>query len=627
MPKRPRKAAKKKRPADKPPKKGATKPPAPRPKPPPPIVSESYNRAVRLNTPRMRDRLSGGDLINAIVQTTILFNVLGSPESTKAYAQQHLIEQYLALEVPAGRTVELVWEENRYDTDLDGSPATARVPVRGSFSVGRPGDPPGWRNPNAIVVRKTIVGTGPATELPDDEYMTDAVLLSEDAEYAARLLAERSRPQMSRPGGPPVSGHLLEVFNEAIDEYLDKTKRTEGGGGGGGGGDDDDDAADPSAALPPEDVEHVKKKRPQPEIVDLPLPESGGVAVASVGGGRTSTAKAASKAASKAKAASAETDGGGIAAFAHAAPPPPSQKATDALARWRAATWQGHQHVLDLIAYGRPAPPPTPPYPGSVKAPSQHLTFDGLRKLHGKPVKDGSPLWNVHRVLVAELGEKGPIHAVREDADGDHTWIEMQLAGRYRAPSENAQAGDIVIVADAAAVDGGYPAIVLDSNERGPKELLVARESGVEFHAVEMPPTATVLDAWVPRPSHTLSDDSPIGQFWGPGMKRMRGLLEAYVDTNMTEDEFVAAIAAGIRREASTVGELHALVDDETYIAGPGTPMYPGAVVFGRDEEVGVVMSDGSVLGISEVAEYDNLPYVMRMIRFVPSLVWYPSPR
>ena len=107
-------------------------------------------------------------------------------------------------------------------------------------------------------------------------------------------------------------------------------------------------------------------------------------------------------------------------------------------------------------------------------------------------------------------------------------------------------------------------------------------------------------------------------------MKRMRTLLEAYVAGHPGVAEIVGAIAAGIGRRATTVDELLALVGDETHIAGAVMPLYPGAVVFGRDDEVGVVLSDGSVFGVCMVGEHMNLLGIVRAVRFQPTLVWYP---
>jgi hypothetical protein len=594
MPPPPKKKPKKKRPADKPPKKGATQPPLPQPKPLPRTISESYNRAVKHNEPVVRNRFSKADVFTQVLTAIMLHQATDGGELAKSIKQRMLIEQYLALEVPGARAVEVRWEEKEIQTEVNGSPATVHVPIRGTFHVARVGDPPGLRNPGALVVRRTIIGNGPTTELPDEEYMVDAILLAKDAEYAGKLVVERTKPVMSKPDRREVSDHLLDVLNTAIDEYLDTTKRTEGGGGGGGG----------DAALAQEDVERVRRELPKPEIIDLPLPEHA-IGVASTGGGRRRAA---------------------AAGVAEAGPRARVAGGPDPFAPIRTATWQAQQHVIDTINGLRPAPPPIPSHPGFAKAPSQHIVFDGLRKLAGKPLKDGAPLWNLHRALVGELGEKGPIRTVAKDADGDRTWVEMLLAGRFRSPAESAQAGDLVVVADAAGVDGGYPAVVVHHDANGPREWLVAQEWAPKYHVVEVPPTATVLDAWVPRPSHALSDTAPIGAFWGPGMKRMRAMLQAYVGGHPGVDELVAAIAAGIKRKASRVGELLAIVADEAHIAGPGTPMYPGAVVFGRDDEVGVVLSDGSVLGVSEVGRHTNLPEIMRLVRFVPNLVWYPSP-
>jgi hypothetical protein len=142
-----------------------------------------------------------------------------------------------------------------------------------------------------------------------------------------------------------------------------------------------------------------------------------------------------------------------------------------------------------------------------------------------------------------------------------------------------------------------------------------------------LPPSAgaVVVRAWQPVPRAPFNPEGQLGAVWTP--KRWRAMLEGcYANNAATGDDLLGHVcdATGLRG-LDTALALSRQVVGKLRSVSSGAPLWPGAVVFGREAgDFGVLLPDGQVVGTCSAAEYPDQVGYLRVQRFQPRFVWYP---
>jgi hypothetical protein len=134
-----------------------------------------------------------------------------------------------------------------------------------------------------------------------------------------------------------------------------------------------------------------------------------------------------------------------------------------------------------------------------------------------------------------------------------------------------------------------------------------------------------VVRAWQPVPRAPFNPEGQLGAVWTP--KRWRAMLEGcYANNAATGDDLLGHVcdATGLRG-LDTALALSRQVVGKLRSVSSGAPLWPGAVVFGREAgDFGVLLPDGQVVGTCSAAEYPDQVGYLRVQRFQPRFVWYP---
>ena len=300
---------------------------------------------------------------------------------------------------------------------------------------------------------------------------------------------------------------------------------------------------------------------------------------------------------------------------------------------------------------------PIPPHPSNTLTPAEWSTdLDKVRKLDNdlSPGDDTyyNAVWAATRAITIQRGMKFTLPA---DAQWHSAFAVTSTRGWWREPARGWRTGDVLGLADPTVKDGYHWAVALGSGSPGSAacEVLISLSEDFEtrYRLMPLPGSSQVRQVWSPAPRSPFAPDHPFGAFYGPTLARMRSVVEAVSwlgGTNMAgSSDLVQALTDRTPVKATTGAELVARVARELRpilpdalahavteaaqrtglrppVTTPAPPLWPGAVVFGeRKEDVGIVLTDGSVLGqcsrvVDGVGTYS-------VNDFAPRWVWYPD--
>ncbi|MDB5706937.1 MAG: hypothetical protein JWN66_4053 [Sphingomonas bacterium] len=305
---------------------------------------------------------------------------------------------------------------------------------------------------------------------------------------------------------------------------------------------------------------------------------------------------------------------------------PPAEHPFGAILQQRTEIRRGLIAWADQLLAGRP---PVPPYPGPV-APSAvwSMSLEPLQKLDKAEMEPaGEPLAALFAGLVKAIPALKPfVRVPRDEMDETGVYKAMLTGGRFRGATEDLAPGDLVLIANPIVADGAHWALVLAAEKRMVTDAIVAYPGGTRFH--RRPGLSGVIRrAWQPMLERPLDDKSAIGAFWGPDMKRFAALLDTHFSTLRGSDPleyFLRDVTSGTPFATSDFAELIGGIGKELYLAGPDLPVYTGCILLtDRNDELGVLLSDGRVLGFSMRNSWEA-PFAMDWRAFGGRYVWYP---
>lgn len=273
--------------------------------------------------------------------------------------------------------------------------------------------------------------------------------------------------------------------------------------------------------------------------------------------------------------------------------------------------------------------PPIPPHPGGSPARGGFtLKHETVRKLAGEeaPMTAQGPAAMLSALLGSSSELKG-FHKLRKAAsDEEAAWVAMLLGGRWRTRTEAVAPGDLVYLATPMLDGGGCWALALKANQRVVTEALVAYPGRTPYHFVQRVLGVTAR-AWSPSPQPVLSDSAPMGRFWGPNLQRFRAVLERHLFVPSGSDPLpwlIRDLTAGLPFETESFQEFLQAIGPELYLISQETPLYAGCILLtDRDDELGVLLSDGRILGYTHRSSSGS-PFRMEPRKFQPQYVWYP---
>jgi hypothetical protein len=281
--------------------------------------------------------------------------------------------------------------------------------------------------------------------------------------------------------------------------------------------------------------------------------------------------------------------------------------------------------VIDEVAARGHQPPPPPAHP-EWGLPSVARALSQVEAKLRKAAKDDSDVRSQGpRTILALLAEADPemrplLHRARWLVDDD-AYVDMLCCGHWRSSPERAQLGDVVSIAE-PAVPGGLRVGIALSNDVGQ---WLTTDSYGRFRILPPSAGAVVVRAWQPVPRAPFNPEGQLGAVWTP--KRWRAMLEGcYANNAATSDDLLGHVcdATGLRG-LDTALALSRQVVGELRSVSSGAPLWPGAVVFGREAgDFGVLLPDGQVVGTCSAAEYPDQVGYLRVQRFQPRFVWYP---
>ena len=273
--------------------------------------------------------------------------------------------------------------------------------------------------------------------------------------------------------------------------------------------------------------------------------------------------------------------------------------------------------------------PPVPPYPGPGDVLGSYgFSHDKITEQSGaKTDADGEGPGGVFQALMRAVPELKAFHRVEgRKITNESALGAMLLGGRWRGLAETIAPGDLVKVADPMLPGGEGWLLALEATQRVVTKALTLYPGGNHFHMLTGN-TGETTAAWNPIPQQILKPDSQVGRFWGPELARFRRLVADYLDVfrgSIALSSFVRDISAGTAYRANDFDGFIDKIGRELRYMDPRLPVYTGCILLTEsDEELGVVLGDGTILGMSNRAAFGT-PWRMSWLKFQPRYIWYP---
>jgi hypothetical protein len=282
--------------------------------------------------------------------------------------------------------------------------------------------------------------------------------------------------------------------------------------------------------------------------------------------------------------------------------------------------------IASVVAQGH-HPPAIPPHPETGLPSVARALVDVEAKLRKAAKNDeevrSEGLKTIAGLLASCDAEMRPRLHTRNWLVDDDAYVDLLCSGHWRATGEHPQLGDIVWLAEPAVPGGGRVGIALEEDA---SQWLTTDFYG-HLHITHRAPGAAVKAAWQPLDRDVFNPDQQIGAVWNA--KRWRAMLtDCYGVASASAETIVGHIAqaAGVPGVTDPV-ELSGHLRGELWACRPGVPLWPGAIVFGREAgDVGVLLPDGDALGTSAVNRLPGQVLPMALQRFQPRFIWYPRP-
>lgn len=314
-------------------------------------------------------------------------------------------------------------------------------------------------------------------------------------------------------------------------------------------------------------------------------------------------------------------------------PPPPAEPPVRQL-RASAGPSDDHQAlaaryrelIASVVAQGH-HPPAIPPHP-ATGLPSVARALSEVEAKLRKAAKDDEEVRSQGLKTIAGLlascdAAMRPRLHTRDWLVDDDPYVDLLCSGHWRTTGEHPQLGDIVWLAEPAVPGGGRVGIALAEDA---SQWLTTDFYG-HLHITGRAPGAAVLAAWQPLDRDVFNPGQQIGAVWNA--KRWRAMLaDCYGVATATAETIVGHIAHTIGlRDVTDPVEFSGHVRGELWACRPGVPLWPGAIVFGREAgDIGVLLPDGDALGTSAVNRWPAQVVPMALQRFQPRFIWYPRP-
>ncbi|HEU5269682.1 MAG TPA: hypothetical protein VFU36_07140 [Jatrophihabitans sp.] len=281
--------------------------------------------------------------------------------------------------------------------------------------------------------------------------------------------------------------------------------------------------------------------------------------------------------------------------------------------------------VIDEVAARGHQPPPPPAHP-EWGLPSVARALSQVEAKLRKAAKDDSDVRSEGlRTILALLAESDPemgplLHRAHWLVDDD-AYADLLCCGHWRSSPETAQLGDVVWRAEPTVPGGQRVGIALSD---GAGQWLTTDSYG-RFRIQPSSAGAVVVRAWQPLPRDPFNPAGQIGAVWTP--KRWRAMLAGcYANDTATGADLLGHVcnATGLHG-IDTALALSRRVVGELRAVSSGAPLWPGAVVFGREAgDFGVLLPDGQVVGTCAADQYPDHVGYLRVQRFQPRFIWYP---
>lgn len=274
------------------------------------------------------------------------------------------------------------------------------------------------------------------------------------------------------------------------------------------------------------------------------------------------------------------------------------------------------KQLYQFIQQRPPIPPVQGPEETGIRVSYQN---DQLKKLDGKETElNEIGLASIFKGLLKCVPELSSFYelALADGMTNDKVYQIMLLFGSFYGKEQGVSPGNLALFANPLVADGYYWGLVISTDNRKPTEVLF--DNGGTYKLLKGN-LGEVVRSWSATPCKLFIEQSNFGKFWGPQMVKLRKLLSAWWGGFSIYD-FIKLVTENTRFYSESEEGFLEKIENELYFIEKTTPFYPGSIVFTEQNDIGVIVSDGRIVGIKE----SLTPRFISFEEFMPVSIWYP---